>query len=226
MRNGSGPAERIAGLVMAGGLSSRMNGGAEGGANKALLRPWGADGPTLLEHAHATLSGLADPVIVACRAGGAYPGFDCVEDILPKCGPAGGIHAGLARIRDLGGSAALVMACDMPLMDAGTLSRLLDLRREAVAAGANPLLTLFRRRGTNRFQALAAVYAVAALPLFEEALRAGRRKLLDIIPEEARLAADFDAAEQDRFLNVNTPEDLAAIRETFRRGLDNGGTVG
>lgn len=226
MRNGIGRAERIAGLVMAGGLSSRMNGGAEGGADKALLRPWGGDGPTLLEHAHATLSSLADPVLVACRAGGTHPGFACVEDILPRCGPAGGIHAGLARIRDLGGSAALVMACDMPLMDAGTLSRLLELRREAIAAGGSPLLTLFRRRGTDRFQALAAVYAVEALPLFEEALRNGRRKLLDIIPEEARLAADFDGADQERFLNVNTPEDLAAIRETFRRGLDNGGTVG
>src|SRR5204863_290703 len=54
-----------------------------------------------------------------------------IADVVPGCGPLGGIHAALTEAR---GDAVFVAACDMPYLNAAFVSFLLELAREADAA--------------------------------------------------------------------------------------------
>ncbi|WP_303748508.1 molybdenum cofactor guanylyltransferase [Stenotrophomonas pigmentata] len=109
----------VAGIVLAGGLSSRM------GQDKALLR-W--RGRTLLEHSCALLESLgAHPV----RVSGDYPGFDSVPDSVPRCGPLGGLHSVVETLAD---GPAWVVPVDMPLLD-------VTLLRQLAGAGAASCVT-------------------------------------------------------------------------------------
>ena len=213
----------LAGLVTAGGLATRMGG--PQAADKALLRPWGPDGPTLLERAHGELARLAAPVWVACRAGRSYAGYACVTDAVPDCGPMGGIEAGLAAAEAAGCAALLVLACDMPFMTAAVLERLLTARAAWRARhGEAPLMTAFTLRGSGRFQCLTAVYDAAVLPLMRASLRTGRFGLYGVTPPERRCLVEFGADELPFFFNVNTPADVAAAGRG-RPGLPEGLTV-
>ncbi len=200
---------KLGGLVTAGGLATRMGGPLA--VDKALVRPWGASGPTLLERAYGELVRLASPVWVACRAGRSYAGYACVTDATPDCGPMGGIEAGLAAAEAAGCAALAVLACDMPFMTAGMLERLTAAREAWTARrGEAPLMTAFTLQGSGYFQCLSAVYDTAVLPLLRASLRAGRFGLYGVTPPERRCLVDFSEAEAGFFFNVNTPEDVAA----------------
>lgn len=74
----------MAGIVLAGGLSSRM------GQDKALLR-W--QGRSLLAHMCALLQAAGAQTL---RVSGSYPvlpGVESVPDLVPRCGPLGGSTA-------------------------------------------------------------------------------------------------------------------------------------
>src|SRR5579875_2744787 len=105
------------GVVLAGGASRRM------GRDKALLRH--IDGATLLERAVAALreAGLAEVAVSvsstsradALRA--AIPvlhSVPLVVDLVPNCGPLGGLHAALCAYP---GRSVVLVACDMPHLD-------------------------------------------------------------------------------------------------------------
>lgn len=112
---------RCIGVVLAGGLSSRM------GRDKALLA-W--QGRPLIERQLAVLraAGVDDVRVSGDRA--AYGG---IADAIPQAGPLGGL-AGVARAQaedvDL-----LVVPVDMPLLQAGLLQRLRTERPQARSLG-------------------------------------------------------------------------------------------
>lgn len=101
----------IGGIVLAGGLSSRM------GQDKALLS-W--DGETLLERSIRLLreSGAA-PI----RVSGPYAMFDGIPDRVERCGPLGGLYSVLSTLED---GWAWVLPVDMPRLEVGDLHRLRD----------------------------------------------------------------------------------------------------
>ncbi len=106
----------MAGIVLAGGLSSRM------GSDKALL-PW--QGKTLLAHMHALLEQAgAKPIKVS----GAYPAFDGVPDQVERCGPLGGLFSVISTLPD---GPAWVVPVDMPRLEVAMLQQL----RDAAPAG-------------------------------------------------------------------------------------------
>ena len=79
----------VAGVVLAGGLSTRM------GHDKAHLRPHGPDKPDLLARTHALLADLLPLCWVSCRADAPRSGYECLFDAKPGQGPAAGILAAL-----------------------------------------------------------------------------------------------------------------------------------
>jgi molybdopterin-guanine dinucleotide biosynthesis protein A len=91
---------RIGACILAGGLSQRM------GRDKARLR---LGRQTLLSRIRATAQELGLPVRVIRR------------DIVPRCGPLGGIYTGLKTSR---ADAELFLACDMPFVSEGLLTEL------------------------------------------------------------------------------------------------------
>jgi molybdopterin-guanine dinucleotide biosynthesis protein A len=103
---------RIAGVVLAGGASSRM------GQSKALLD---YKGRPLVRHMMNLLAatGLTDICV-----SGALPGYPCIEDESALSGPAHGIKSVLAK--KPGYEGYLFVPVDMPLLSAVLLRLLLD----------------------------------------------------------------------------------------------------
>jgi molybdopterin-guanine dinucleotide biosynthesis protein A len=183
------------GLVLAGGRSTRM------GRDKAAL-PF--DGRAQLERAFGLLEPLTARSFVSVRADqredplrARYPQIiDAPES--PE-GPAAGIRsAQLAHPA----AAWLVVACDLPLLDAATLQHLIARRDPARAA------TAFRSSRDGTPEPLCAIWEPASAAPFAAALTAGRN-----CPRKFLMSADTLLLEQPfarRLDNVNTPAELAA----------------
>ena len=182
----------VAGVVLAGGLSSRL------GQEKALLRVHGREQPDLLCRTHNLLTALLPQCWVACRPGRPRPGYDCLFDQVEGLGPFSGVYA-----------AVLALSCDLPFMDDATLRRLLAARD---AASSDRLLTTFCQTETGFIEALTAIYEVAALPLFDKAQAQGERKLSRIIPQERQERIAYSQGEALPFFNINYPADLELVR--------------
>jgi molybdopterin-guanine dinucleotide biosynthesis protein A len=126
-----------------------------------------------------------------------------VDDPLRSAGPLAGVCACLAvATTDL----LIVLAVDLPHMDAGYLKRLAN--RCTPVRGAVP------QRGED-YEPLAAVYPSLLYPLAADRLRQGRYAMCDFVHEALRrelidvvAVSDEDAA---KFTNLNSPEDLAGL---------------
>ena len=202
-RDGQTPGNDVAGVVLAGGLSSRL------GQEKALLRVHGQEHPDLLRRTHNLLTALLPRCWVACRPDRPRPGYDCIFDQVEGLGPFSGVHAALRAAAERGFAAVLALSCDLPFMDEATLRRWLTARE---TAPAGRLLTTFCQRETGFIEALTAVYEVAALPLFDAALAHGERKLSRIIPQERQERIFYSQTEALPFFNINYPADLELVR--------------
>ncbi|MCP1727283.1 molybdopterin-guanine dinucleotide biosynthesis protein A [Natronospira proteinivora] len=116
------PMPDFAGLVLAGGASSRM------GRDKAAL-PW--RGRTLLDHAVQTLDAAgAAPVLVS----GERPAYDYVPDQYPACGPLGGLASVLSQRPGLQGRILVVIPVDTPGLDRDAIHALVETIHGGAAA--------------------------------------------------------------------------------------------
>ena len=119
------------------------------------------------------------------------------------CGPLGAI----TRCLRLSSRPLLVLAVDMPAMTAEFLeNRLLPAVSEKSGA-------VFH--GASGYEALAAVYMPAALPLVEAALSAHRFALQPLVVEMAAAGhcsvVELQNDEASFFANANTPEEAARL---------------
>lgn len=197
----------LAGLIMAGGQSRRM------GADKALIRF--NNGPSLLDLACGKISALVSLWHVSCARGRPRDNYPCLEDDLENFGPAAGILKGLENALANGRQGVLTLACDLPLLPAEYLARLIEIH---LAAKPAPLLTAWRNPENGFLETQAAVYNVEALPYFQAAARSGQKKLYAIVPAKFQLRAPCSPEAARFFINCNTPETL----EYAARLMENG----
>ncbi len=191
-----------AAVLLAGGKSSRM------GRDKSALP---VDGEPLWQRQLATLR-ATDPaeLFISGKSDGPYAnaGVEILADEFPDCGPLGGIATALRRCKS---DRLLVLAVDMPAMTAEFLCSLLAESRRS-AKGIVPSVAADGRRPA-RFESLAAVYPGAALPVADDCLRAGERKLEGFVRTLAArtLVTIFpvEAAATRLFTNWNSPGDIA-----------------
>ncbi|MFI5357417.1 MAG: molybdenum cofactor guanylyltransferase [Opitutales bacterium] len=181
-------------VVLAAGRSARM------GREKALLETGG--GP-LWQRQRDLLAQLgAAEIFLSVRPEQAWarsaPGFTArLHDVLPDCGPIGGLTAALERAAH---PHVVVLAVDLPRMTAAWLETLLAGRTEDCGA-------VGRRDGF--FEPLAALYPKALMPLAWEALARGDYALQPLLA--AGVAQGFlrvqeiDAATAPQFENWNEP---------------------
>ncbi|PZR97939.1 MAG: hypothetical protein DLM70_18425 [Chloroflexi bacterium] len=175
------------------------------GRDKALLR---LGDTTILQHAVETLLLLTDDVIVVGRTSPTPGARSCVDEI-PEAGPLGGIYSALRCVRhDL----TLVVACDMPLLNAELLGSLVEL-----ASGYDAVVP----RIDGRAHPTHAVYARACLPAIDLLIHRGTYSLQRLV-EHIRTRW-VETPEIDRFdprhlsvVNANTPEEWVALLETCR----------
>lgn len=193
-----------AGIVLAGGGSSRM------GTGKAGLA-W--EGTTLLGRIVAVLLAAAGEVVVVRAPGQAMPplpdGVRVADDARDGRGPLEGMRAGLGALRDRD-AVAFVCAVDMPFIEADDVRAVLAaLPHDADAAVV---------RAAGRPQPLAAAYRARVEGEVAALLASGERRataLLERIAVRWIEAATLPGGE-GALRNVNTPAELAAARQASR----------
>ena len=193
--------QQIAGIVLAGGRSTRM------GSDKASLV---LGGRTLLQRTVDALSQVATQIVVVRAAGQQLPALSSqssitvVEDPIDGQGPLIGIAEGL---RAVSCEIAIVVACDMPFLR----PRLLRMLVERASAGRRFVVPIY----LGRPQPLCSAFRRDALEVIDAQIAAGERKIMavagvldaDRVPSEHWTAADPDGRS---FENVNTPEEFEA----------------
>lgn len=185
----------LRGLVLAGGRSSRM------GSDKAALL---VGGRTLLDRSVELLQPLTMSVHVAIRAEQADDQlrrqFALLFDVAPALGPAAALVAAWVHDPD---AAWLVLACDMPAMERGTL--------EALVTGRDPSrgATAWRSPGDDLPEPLCAIWEPATLARLAAVVRQAGTGTVS--PRAILAAADpllLSPARQAALNSVNTPADL------------------
>lgn len=187
-------AEPVFGLVLAGGRSRRM------GRDKALLRHGRS---SQLAYAVSLLGGVTGRVFVSARpeqrSEPERSRFDLIDDRYEGIGPLAGI---LSAMDTHAGVDWLVVACDLPNVDAATLDFLLQHR-----SPTQPF-TAFRSTHDGLPEPLCSIYRAGSDRILREFVADGvtcPRRIL--IRSDTRLLEQPSAASLD---NVNTPDDLAA----------------
>lgn len=200
----------IAGIVLAGGRSSRM------GTPKAALE-W--HGSTLLRRVCGIVGRAVDGPVVVVRAPGqelpALPdSVTVVEDAREGRGPLQGLAAGLAAVgADV--PAAYVSSTDVPLLHPRFVQRVLaaldddvDVVLPHVGGFPQPLSAAYRTCLVDTIETLIAEDRMRPAFLFE-ACRVRRLDAAALLTDPALAALDPDLAS---VLNLNEPGDYEAAR--------------
>jgi molybdopterin-guanine dinucleotide biosynthesis protein A len=185
---------QTAGYVLAGGASSRM------GRNKAFLT---LGGRALIEIAAAAVREAAGSVtIVGPPEVYQELGIGIIPDGRANAGPLAGIETAL---KHAAAEWSLIVACDMPRLDAVTLRRIIDEARANPFAGC-----VLPESAAGRVEPLCAMYHKRSLPAIVDSLNSGIRKVADAIP--SRLIHLIRMTDDPIFQNINTPEEWGELR--------------
>jgi molybdopterin-guanine dinucleotide biosynthesis protein A len=197
----------VTGVLLAGGKSRRM------GQDKRLLSVGQA---TLYARSLSVLRGVFERVVVVIAQDSPLIASEepVLRDLIPECGSLGGLYTGL---KQAGTEWVFAVACDMPFLDPGTIRHFVDFKHEGDVVMA---------RLRSGFQPMHALYHRNCLPIMEGLIQAKDFKihrLADhpalrvrvVTPEELR---PLDPQARS-FINVNTPDDLAAARSLLEQAL-------
>lgn len=185
-------ANPVYGLILAGGQSRRM------GHDKALLI---RDGRSQLTHMAGVLGDVVERVFISARgdqkSDPERSRFELIIDRYEDMGPIAGI---LSALEEYPQADWLVLACDLPNIDAATLQFLLQNRSEQQP------FTAFRSTHDGLPEPLCAIYTAGSNELIHKLIEAGiacPRKIL--IRSDTLLLEQPNPQSLD---NVNTPDDL------------------
>ena len=186
------------GLLLAGGKSSRM------GQDKRLLK---IEGQSLLERAIALLEQCgASRILIS----GDVDGYDCIPDLLPDCGPLGGLHAVLHFLdkeSGLDGSPLLVIPVDMPMLDSNTLKALLDSIGESEACQyENEIFPCVFRLTEKLRDHLDGLFV-------EGKELGGKRSMKALLASFSENPVSTERLSDQVFKNLNHPDDWETIRK-------------
>lgn len=183
--------------LLAGGRSSRM------GRHKALIE-W--QGETILEGMARRFQELTDDFFVCGDPDGSYRSLDLpvIEDHVKGCGPLGGLLTALRTARH---ECCFIAPCDVPRLD----PRLVDAL--ALHCADHDAVVL---RSSSGLEPLIGVYSRRCLPAIEAAIEKSRYKVQDLLDhlevEVVDVDTDLDFINDQHVFNVNTPGDLARLR--------------
>lgn len=188
------PLPAFAGIVLAGGRSTRM------GTDKAFLVLDGATEPLACVSLRA-LEGAGAVAVLSIggdRARLADLGFDARADDDPDEGPLGGLITGLDRTP---APILVVLTCDLPAIDAATVRVLVAaLDDHPEAAAAIPVVD-------GRRQIITAAYRRTAHEPLTRAFADGERSVRRAVAGLA--VVELDGLDPAVFHDLDRPEDLA-----------------
>lgn len=196
-------AATITGVILAGGKSRRM------GQNKALMY---LGEQRLIDRVAQVMRVVCDDILLVTNIPAVYAdlGLPMVQDILPEKGALGGIYSALYHAAP---ASCLVVACDMPFLQASVLRYLMAQARDYdvvvpdIHGEYQPLHALYRQ--------------TCAAPIWQR-MTSNRLKITDFFPEvrvrtvTARELQPFDP-DLLVFQNINTPEDFQRALQQWQR---------
>jgi len=201
------PVERVAGLLLAAGTSSRM------GENKLLLEIAGE--PLVARVARQARDGGLDPLVVvlghdAMPVRDALAGVDCTFVVNQEylSGQSSSVAAGIAALPtgvaalSAGVAAAMILLADMPFVSAAMVRGLVERRR---ASGARLVISRY-----GEVQAPPALYDRS---LFGELSHMTDGRCGREVIARHRDEAEALVWPEDRLADVDVPADLARVRE-------------
>jgi molybdenum cofactor guanylyltransferase len=202
--------KKPAGVILAGGRSSRM-----GGSRKALLE---LNGRPLLSHVIDRLQAHLDPLMLSCDSETSEFesfGLPLVPDLLPGFrGPLTGLCSALQYLADKGQQNSLVLCpCDAPFIPHKLVQTLLNADQE----NEKPVVVISYQ---GVLQPTFSMWHTHHLPAIHEAVvkrgDGGLRYMLKSLPHTV---VEWAPDEPSPFFNINTPDDLkSAVRQSNLTG--------
>ncbi len=195
--------EEVTGVILAGGMSSRF------GSNKALSR---FEGERLIQRLCNTVGSVTERMMLITNTPDdfAFLDLDSQKDLVPRCGPIGGIYTAL-KTADT--TLCLCVACDMPFIRPGFLEFMIER-----SSGYDVVVPM----NDGREEPLCAVYRETCVPAIKRRIQAGRFKMTGFFDEVRVLRiAPGEGGFRDAgmFFNVN---DRADYEEALKRLKDEG----
>ncbi|MBU0485999.1 MAG: NTP transferase domain-containing protein [Proteobacteria bacterium] len=188
---------RVNSVLLAGGASRRF------GVNKALAH---LDGEPMIKSIAQTLAKIFDQYLLVTNTPQTYEflNWPMTGDLFAGAGPLAGIHAALHYFKT---PAIFVTGCDMPLLNEKLIRYLCNISGDWDVIMPHPLAGP---------EPLHAVYRRTALPVIEQALKQGERKINRVLLNLRVRTLDEDellkvAADLSSFHNINYPADLATL---------------
>jgi len=204
--NGSLSTDKLIGLILAGGRSTRM------GTDKRYLKIH--DVPQM-EFLFREITAAELPVFTACKQEDAVPAhFNPIFDAMDVPGPLAGIMAALHHHPD---KAVLAVAVDMPGVNTATIIQLIRERKKEALA------TCFFNTDRGQPEPLFTIWEPACLPVLFRQTMNGNFSPLDFL--KANPVKMITSTDPRVFDNLNKPEDLLRIEKNesenhFKRRLD------
>ena len=193
------PLPPLAAAILTGGRASRM-----GGLRKATLA---VGGTSIIDRQLAVLRTLAAPVFLVTSAQAPRDAeLTVVRDEYPDHGALGGIYTAIVASPH---ERTLVVACDMPFLNAAFLAHLVGIDADLVIP-----------RTSRGYEPLCAIYSRACAPSIRERLTRGELEA-SRLPDGVRVAEvgpeTVAAYDPDGllFVNVNTPHDYERAKEVL-----------
>jgi len=188
---------RVLGAVIAGGQSRRM-----AGREKSFLT---LAGVPLIERVISRIAPQVETVVI--NANGEIRRFDglhrkVIADTLALTTPLAGLHAVLQHGQSEGYDAVLTVPSDSPLLPLNLVARLAEAGSATGAAIASS--------GGQQHHLTGLWSTAMATKLEELILRDKLRRMKDLAEVFEIAVADWPVGPHDPFININTPQDLAA----------------
>lgn len=192
--------------LLAGGHSTRI------GFNKAFAV---IGGQPLIERVLARVTGLASEIMLVANTPEVYAhlGVPIYKDVIPDKRALGGIYTALKHASC---EHTLVVACDLPFLNQPLMAHLMSLRE------GHDVVVALNRKGLP--ESMQAIYGKGCLEPIRRRLERNDLKVVGFYPEvRVRQVGDDEIDRFDphrcSFINVNTPEDLAAARTMLAEGV-------
>jgi molybdopterin-guanine dinucleotide biosynthesis protein A len=203
--------ERVVGVVLAGGRSSRM-----GGGDKCLLPL--ASQPVLAHVVDRLKSQVSDLIINANGDASRFADFGLTiiaDSVAGLAGPLAGVHAGLEWVRENAPDVRYVVtvASDTPFFPSNLVHRFLAQLKD------HP--TLLVAASEEGVHPVIGLWPVAMAPQLEDSLKQGMRKVGAWTKDHGALEVFFAPVKVagrlvDPFFNINRPEELAEADALLR----------
>jgi molybdopterin-guanine dinucleotide biosynthesis protein A len=192
--------------ILAGGQSTRM------GFDKAFAS---VAGQPLIERVLARVADLGSEILLVANSPGEYAhlGVPIHQDVIPGKKALGGIYTALKQASN---EHTLIVACDLPFLSRALMAHLIALCEDY------DVVVPMNRQG--RPEGMQAVYGKGCLEPIRRRLERDDLKVAGFYPEvRVRRVGDgeIDRFDPNRcsFVNVNTPEELAAAHTMAAEGI-------